>query len=94
LLEIDGVELNVALPAQPDRRGFQEAGICAAVGLMAIETILQNGRMLIKKRTSLLGVTRKAKLPVGKPLYELRRNSPVRVVATHATHFPLAQRMM
>jgi len=61
---------------------------------MAIEAILQNGRMLIKERTSLLGVTGKAKLPVGKPLYELRRNCPVRVVATYATHFSLAQRMM
>ena len=89
-----GVEGNVAIPAQPDWRGFQQGGIWAAVGLMATEAILQDGRVLKNERTSVLGVTLKAKFSTGKPLYELGRSRPVRVVATRAVHFSLARGMM
>ena len=93
-LETDVVEGNVALPAQPDGRGFQQAGIGAAVGKMAIEAILHDGRVLINERTSVLGVTIKAEFFIGKPLYQLVRTSPVRVVATRAVHFSFAQGVM
>ena len=89
-----GVEGNVAIPAQPDRRSFQQGGIGAAVGLMAIEAILHDGRVLKKERTSVLGVTVEAKFSGGNSLYELGRSSPVRVVATRAVHFSLARGMM
>jgi len=92
--ETDGVEVNVALPAQPDGRRFQQAGIVAAVGLMAIEAILHDGRVLKNERAPVLGVTIKAKFFIGKPLDEMVRGSPVRVVATGAVHFCLAQGMM
>jgi len=92
--EIDVVVGNVALPAQPDGRGFQQAGIGAAVGLMAIEAILYDGRVLKNERTSVLGVAIKAEFFIGKPLYQLGRSSPVRVVATRAVHFSFAQGMM
>lgn len=92
--EIEVVEGNVAIPAQPDWRGFQQAGICAAVGLMAIEAILHDGRVLKNERTSVLGVTVEAKFSGGNSLYELGRSSPVRVVATRAVHFSLAHGMM
>ncbi len=88
------VEGNVALPAQPDWRCFQQGGIGAAVGLMAIEAILQDGRVLKNERTSVLGVTIEAKFSGGNSLYQLGRNSPVRVVATRAVHFSLAHGMM
>ena len=65
------VEGNVAFPAQPDWRGFQQGGIGAAVGLMAIEAILHDGRVLKNERTSVLGVTIKAKFSGGNSLYEL-----------------------
>jgi hypothetical protein len=61
---------------------------------MAIEAILHDRRVLKKVRTSVLGVTRKAKFSIGKPPYELGRGSPVRVVATGAGQFSLAQGMM
>jgi hypothetical protein len=93
-LESEGVEVNVALPAQPDGRGFQQGRIGAAVGLMAIEAILHDGRVLKNERTPVLGVTIKAKFFIGKPPDELERSSPVRVVATRAVHFCLAQGMM
>ena len=93
-LETEGVEVNVALPAQPDGRGFQQAGKVAAVGLMAIEAILHDGRVLKNERTSELGVTIKTKFFIGKPLDEMVRGSPVRVVATGTVHFCLAQGMM
>jgi len=92
--ETDGVEVNVALPAQPDGRRFQQAGIVAAVGLMAIEAILHDGRVLKKDRAPVLGVAIKAQFLVGKPPDEMVRGSPVRVVATGAVHFSLAQGMM
>ena len=92
--EIDVVEGNVAIPAQPDWRLFQQAGIGAAVGLMAIEAILHDGRVLINERTSVLGVTIEAKFSSGNSLYELGRSSPVRVVATRTVHFSLAHGMM
>ena len=88
------VEGNVAIPAQPDRRGFQQGGIGAVVGLMAIEAILHDGRVLKNERTSVLGVTVEAKFSGGNSLYELGRSSPVRVVATRAVHFSLAHGMM
>jgi hypothetical protein len=88
------VEGNVAFPAQPDWRGFQQGGIGAAVGLMAIEAILHDGRVLKKERTSVLGVTIEAKFSSGNSLYELGRSSPVRVVATRAVHFSLTHGMM
>ena len=92
--ETDVVEGNVALPAQPDYRLFQQGGIGAAVGLMAIEAILQDGRVLKKERTPVLGVAIKAKFSNVNRVYELGRRSPVRVVATRAIHFPLAQGVM
>ena len=92
--EIGVVEGNVALPAQPDWRGFQQTGIGAAVGLMAIEAILHDGRVLKNERTSVLGMTVEAKFSSGNSLYELGRSSPVRVVATRAVHFSLAHGMM
>ena len=92
--EIEGVEGNVAFPAQPERRGFQQGGISAAVGLMAIEAILHDGRVLKKERTSVLGVTVEAKFSGGNSLYELGRSSPVRVVATGAVNFSLTHGMM
>jgi len=92
--EIDVVEGNVALPAQPDRRGFQQAGIGAAVGLMAIEAILHDGRVLKNEGTPVLGVTIEAKFSGGNSLDELGRSSPVRVVATRAVHFSLTRGMM
>ena len=88
------VEGNVAIPAQPDWRGFQQAGIGAAVGLMAIEAILHDGRVLKKERTPVLGVTVEAKFFGVNSLDELGRGSPMRVVATHAVHFSLAHGMM
>ena len=88
------VEGNVAIPAQPDWRGFQQGGIVAAVGLMAIEAILHDGRVLKNEGTSVLGVTIEAKFSGGNSLYELGRSSPVRVVATGAVHFSLARGMM
>ena len=94
LIELDAVEGNVALPAQPDCRGFQQAGEWAAVGLVAIEAILHDGRVLKKERTPVLGVTIKAQFLVANSLYELRRRSAVRVVATRAAHFSLALGMM
>ena len=45
---------------------FQQGGIGAAVGLMAIEAILHDGRVLKNERTSVLGVTIKAKFSIGK----------------------------
>jgi hypothetical protein len=92
--KIGGVEGNVALPAQPDWRRFQQGGIVAAVGLMTIEAIFHDGRMLPNEWTPILGVTIEAKFFIGKSLYELGRSSPVRVVATRAVHFPLAQGMV
>ena len=92
--ERNSVEGNVAIPAQPDGRGFQQGGIGAAVGLMAIEAILHDGRVLKNERTSVLGVTIEAKFSSGNSLYELGRSSPVRVVATGAVHFSLARGMM
>ena len=88
------MEGNVALPAQPDGRLFQQGRIGTAVGLMAIEAILQDGRMLKKERPPVLGVTIKAKFSDVNSLYELGRGSAVRVVATGAVHFALAQGMM
>ena len=85
---------KVAVPAQPDRRDLQQAGVCAAVGLVAVEAILHDRRMLKNERTPVLSVTVEAKLIIGKSFYELGRGSPVRVVAIHAGHFSLAQRMM
>jgi hypothetical protein len=64
------------------------------MGLMAIEAILHDGRVLKHERTPVLGVTIKTKFFIGKPLDELGRSSPVRVVATGAVHFCLAQGMM
>ena len=64
------------------------------MGLMAIEAILHDGRVLKNERTSVLGVTIKAEFFIGKPLYQLGRSSPVRVVATRAVHFSLARGMM
>jgi hypothetical protein len=93
-LETDVVEGNVALPAQPDYRLFQQGGIGAAVGLMAIEAILHDGRVLKNERTSVLSVTIEAKFSDGNSLYEKGRSSPVRVVATRAVHFPLTHGMM
>ena len=84
----------MALPAQPDYRLFQQGGIGAAVGLMAIEAILQDGRVLEQERPPVLGVTIKAQFFVANSLYELRRRSAVRVVATRAAHFSLALGMM
>ena len=88
------VEGNVALPAQPDGRLFQQGGIGAAVGLMAIEAILHDGRVLKKERTPVLGMTIEAEFFNGNSLYEEWRNRPVRVVATRAVHFPLPHGMM
>jgi hypothetical protein len=93
-LETDVMEGNVALPAQPDGRLFQQGGIGAAVGLMAIEAILQDGWVLKKERTPVLGVTIKAKFSNVNSIYELGRRCPVRVVATRAVHFSFAQGMM
>lgn len=84
----------MALPAQSDYRLFQQGGIGAAVGLMAIEAILQDGRVLEEERPPVLGVTIKAQFLVANSLYELRRRSAVRVVAARAAHFPLALGMM
>ena len=92
--EREVVEGNVAIPAQPDGRGFQQGGIGAAVRLMAIEAILHDGRVLKEERTSVLGVTFEAKFFGGNSLYELGRSSPVRVVATRSVHLSLAQGMM
>jgi hypothetical protein len=92
--EIGGVEGNVAIPAQPDGRLFQQGGIVAAVGLMAIEAILHDGRVLKKERTPVLGVTIEAKFPGGNSLDELGRRRPVGVMATGAVHFSLAHGMM
>ncbi len=64
------------------------------MGLMAIEAILQDGRVLKEERTPVLGVAIKAKFPDVNGVYELGRGSAVRVVATGATHFPLAQGVM
>jgi hypothetical protein len=92
--EIGGVEGNVAIPAQSDRRFFQQGGIGAAVGLMAIEAIFQDGRVLKNERTAVLSVTVEAKFPGGNSLDELGRSSSVRVVAAGAIHFSLAHGMM
>ena len=92
--ELGAVEGNVAIPAQPNWRLFQQAGIGAAVGLVAIEAILHDGRVLKNEGTSVLGVTIEAKFPGGNSLDELGRSSPVRVVAAGAVHFSLAQGMM
>jgi hypothetical protein len=91
---IEVVESNVAFTAQPEWRGFQKGGISAAVGLMAIEAILQDGRVLKNVRAAVLGVTVEAEFSGGNRLYELGRSSPVRVVATVAVHFSLAHGMM
>ena len=64
------------------------------MGLMAIEAILHDGRVLKNERTPVLGVTVEAKFSGGNSLYELGRSSPVRVVATGAVHFSLARGMM
>ncbi len=64
------------------------------MGLMAIEAILHDGRVLKKERTAVLGVTVEAKFSGGNSLYELGRSSPVRVVATRAVHFSLTYGMM
>ena len=88
------MEGNVALPAQPDGRNFQQVGKGAAVGLMAIKAILHDRRVLKNERTPVLGVTIKAQFLVANSLYELRRRSAVRVVAARAAHFPLALGMM
>ena len=69
--EIDVVEGNVAIPAQPDGRLFQQAGIRGAVGLMAIEAILHNGRVLKNEGTPVLGVTIETKFFGGNSLNEL-----------------------
>jgi hypothetical protein len=92
--EIGSVKGNVAIPAQPDGRGFQQGGIGAAVGLMAIEAILHDGRVLKKERTPVLGVAIEAKFPGGNSLDELGRNSPVGVVATGAVHLAFPHGMM
>jgi hypothetical protein len=92
--EFEVVEGNVAIPAQPDWRGFQQGGIGAAVGLMAIEAILHDGRVLKNERTPVLSVTIEAKFFSGNSLYKKGRSSPVRVVATRAVHFSLAHGMM
>jgi len=92
--EIGVVEGNVAFPAQPDWRGLQQGGIGAAVGLMAIEAILHDGRVLKNERTPVLGVTIKAKFPGGNSLDELGRSSPVGVVATGAVHLAFPHGMM
>ena len=57
-------------------RLFQQSGIGAAVGLMAIEAILQDGRVLKKERTPVLGVTSKAKFSSVNSFYELGRRVP------------------
>jgi len=92
--EIGGVEGNVALPAQPLDRSFQQGGKVAAVGLMAVEAILHDGRVLKNVGAPVLGVATEAKFFIGKPPDEMVRGSPVGVVATGAVHFPLAQGMM
>lgn len=92
--EIDAVKGNMALPAQPDCRGFQQVGIGAAVGQMTIEAILHDGRVLKKERTPILGVTFKAKFSIGKLPDELGRSGPMRVVATGAVHLLFALGMM
>jgi hypothetical protein len=61
---------------------------------MAIEAILHDGRVLKNERTPVLGVTIETKFFVGKPPDEMVRGSPMRVVATGAVHFCLAQGMM
>ena len=88
------VEADVALPAQPDGRLFQQGGIGAAVGLMAIEAILHDGRVLKNVRPPVLGVTIEAKFSGVNSFYELGRCSPVRVVATPAVHFSLSLGMV
>jgi len=88
------MEGNVAIPAQPDWRLFEQAGIWAAVGLMAIEAILHDGRVLKNERTPVLGVAVEAKFSDVNSLDEEGRGSPVRVVATRAVHFSLALGMM
>ena len=57
-------------------RYFQQGGIVAAVGLMAIEAILHDGRMLKNERTPVTGVTIEAKFFIANSLYELGRSSP------------------
>ena len=64
------------------------------MGLMAIEAILQDGRVLKNERTTVLGVTIEAKFSGANSLYKLGRSSPVRVVATRAVHLSLARGMM
>lgn len=93
-LETDVVESNVTLPAQPDGRLFQQGGISAAVGLMAIEAILHDGRVLKNVWPPVLGVTIEAKFSRGNSFYELGRRRPVRVVATRTAHLSLAHGMM
>jgi hypothetical protein len=68
---LDNVEGNMALSAQPDLGSFQEAGICAAVGLMAIGAILRDGRVLKDDRTSVPGVARIAQLVCRKAFHQL-----------------------
>jgi len=92
--EIGLVEGNVALPAQSFDRSFQQGGKVAAVGLMAVEAILHDGRVLKNEGAPVLGVATKAQFPIAKPPDEMVRGSPVRVVATGAVHFPLAHGMM
>ena len=69
--EIEVVEGDVAIPAQPDGRLFQQGGIGAAVGLMAIEAVFHDRRVLKHEGTPVLGVTIEAKFSIGNSLYKL-----------------------
>jgi hypothetical protein len=88
------VEADVALPAQPDGRLFQQGRIGTAVGLMAIEAIFQDGGVLKKEWPPVLSMTIKAEFSDINSFYELGRRSAVRVVAARTVHFALTHGMM
>ena len=57
---IEGVEIDMALPAQPDFRSFQHPRIVAAMGIMTVRAIFRDRGMLEEKGAAFLLVARVA----------------------------------
>lgn len=86
------LRVHVTLSAQPWVSNFEEPVVYRAVRLVTIAAILQNRRMLPKKRPAPLGVAHVTGF-INACLYELRRiRSSVRVMAVGAGHFPFPNR--
>src|SRR5574337_327116 len=83
---------DVALLTEAGDPDLQEPRIGGAVRLVAVRTALDDGRMLPKKRSTLLSMTLEA-VVIDRifPKHRLR-GGPMRIMTVAATDLPLAQR--